>query len=165
MSGTAYLSGAWRYKLTRHWDDAFFDLPAKGMAWIMLNPSTADATNDDPTIRRCIRFAKTWGYNAMTVVNVYALRATNPRDLWLHEDPVGPMNLREIEHALTLAHERGGITVAAWGTHARPHDVDQVLALPHADTLQCLGVTKDGHPRHPLYVKGDTMPIPWPVNR
>ncbi len=92
MTGSAVLSecARYRYRLDRAWERDDHGLGT--VTWVMLNPSTADADVDDPTIRRCIGFSKAWGYNALTVVNLFAWRATSPRDLCAVEDPVGPDN-------------------------------------------------------------------------
>lgn len=140
--------GTYRYELTRTWG------AGKLVGWVMLNPSKADAEVDDPTIRRCMGFARAWGYNGIVVRNLYALRATDPRELWQHPDPVGPDNHRALASA-------GGeaLTVCAWGSNADPVRAQAVvgsLIIARA-TLRCLGVTKDGQPRHPLYVRGDTV--------
>lgn len=148
--------GLYRYRLTRAWGDGEIAV------FVMLNPSTADAAIDDPTIRRCIGFAKTWGMAGIEVVNLYAYRATNPAELWGADDPVGPDN---DEFLTTAAFARPGPLVAAWGVNAKPPRVMEVLSLPGFDRLQCLGTTKDGYPRHPLYVRGDTRPQAWPAAR
>lgn len=155
---TAIISecGQYRYLLTRPGDS----LSEKGTAlFLMLNPSTADATIDDPTIRRCRNFAKTWGCNGIAVANLYALRATNPADLWKHADPVGPDNDWRLR---AIAKEYTDI-VCAWGANAKPERVAAVASILTAagGRLWCLGTTKDGHPRHPLYVRGDQKLIPW----
>ena len=98
-------TGAYRYTLERTWDGG---LPCIG--WIMLNPSTADATQDDPTIRRCIRFSQSWGYGSLIVVNLFAHRATSPKDLFQAESPVGPNNDRYIRYTWALC----GSLIAAW---------------------------------------------------
>lgn len=158
--GSAVLSddGAYRYRLTRIWDDT---LPLA--VWIMLNPSTADATVDDPTVRRVQRFSTGFGFDVggVEVVNLYAYRATRPADLWLADDPVGPENDAHLDELLTS----GGPVVAAWGANARPDRVDQVarLAWVRGVELNCLGTTKDGAPRHPLYVRGDTPLYSWRI--
>ena len=148
MISWAHISkcGNYRYELTRRWDD---DLPMLG--WIMLNPSTADASIDDPTIRRCIGFAKSWGFGSIMVTNLFALRATNPRELLSHPDPVGPEN----DNWLELQPQ---VTVAAWGAHKMA--IERVDSVRHLN-LMCLGTTKSGAPKHPLYVPSSTTLEPW----
>lgn len=155
-SSTAILSadGTYRYLLTRTWS------AAPPMTWIMLNPSTADGLSDDPTIRRCTGFARREGCGGIKVVNLYALRATDPGELWPHPDPVGTDNDRIIAE-----HARDGLVVAAWGCHGmavrRGLEVAQRLAAAGTARLLCAGVTAAGHPRHPLYVRADAPLIPW----
>lgn len=147
--------GLYRYVLGRRWDDS---LPE--CVFIMLNPSTADASQDDPTIRRCISFAKSFGCGSLLVGNLYAFRATDPRDLFTAAEPTGgPRNTAVLTDLLT----RGAATVAAWGVHAKPARVAEVLRLPGADRLTALATTKDGAPRHPLYVPGTASPMSWSV--
>lgn len=142
-------TGTYRYTLTREWE------PSLGRAcFIMLNPSTADATKDDPTIRRCIAFARTWGYGGLEVVNLFAYRATSPADLWPLADPVGTENDAHIADAVRRCH----IVVAAWGVHGEYRGRGAEVAS-RVLGLMCLGTTKGGHPRHPLYVRGDTLPV------
>lgn len=132
--------------------------------FIMLNPSTADSRSDDPTIRRCISYAARWGYDVLEVVNLFAQRATNPRDLFRHPDPVGQRNDEYILEAIERAIETGGIIVCAWGAHGGLLDRNtSVLRLirsaggvPHV-----LGLTRAGHPRHPLYMPGTAKPRAW----
>lgn len=148
---------AYRYALTRRW--------AAGplTAFLMLNPSTADAFTNDATIRRCIGFARRWGSAGLLVVNVFALRATNPDVLLEHPDPVGPDNDRVIAAALPAAAATS--VVAAWGTHRRlPARIPQIRALLDqlGLPLLCLGVTKAGYPRHPLYLPNTSPVIPYP---
>jgi hypothetical protein len=154
---SADVDGAYRYSLHRRWGHP--SLPVA--TFVMLNPSTADAVTDDPTIRRCRGFARRWGCGGLTVGNLYALRATNPRDLWTAADPVGPRNDAVLDQLVILAGDLGGPVVAAWGAHARKDRVDAVLAR-WPDAFRCLGVTGAGAPRHPLYVRGDTALQPWP---
>lgn len=124
----------------------------------MLNPSTANASLDDPTIRRCRRFAKDWNCAGLIVANLYALRATNPSDLWLHSDPVGPDNDM---HLSSLIREHETI-VCAWGANAKADRVSEVRKMFHRMSRpMCLGVTKDGAPRHPLYIRADQPLIDW----
>lgn len=137
----------WRYNLVRCWDPS---LPK--VSWIMLNPSTATADADDPTIRRCVSFAESWGYGGIVVTNLFALRATDPRELATHPDPIGPEN----DEYLVRESEDAAVTVCAWGAHPMStRRSREVLTSLYAAgrTPMCLGVTKSGQPRHPLYVK------------
>lgn len=148
--------GRYRYRLDRTWDDA---LPAA--TFLMLNPSTADATADDPTIRCCLGYTRAWGCGSLTVVNLYAWRATDPAELTTTADPIGPENDDFItEAAATAAHTRAPL-VAAWGARARPERIAAVLALPGMSRLTALACTKGGQPRHPLYLPADLTPQPW----
>jgi hypothetical protein len=123
----------------------------------MLNPSTADDTRDDPTIRRCVAFSKAWGYPGLIVVNLYALRATNPTQLWTAADPIGPRNDTTLQEVMDTA---SGKVVAAWGAHARPTRVARLRDLTTVP-MWCLGTTKAGAPRHPLYVSGHATLKLW----
>jgi hypothetical protein len=148
--------GVYRYSLTRWWSDAGV------VRWVMLNPSTADAELDDPTIRRCIGFARSWGYGAINVVNLYGLRATDPRELARHPDPVGPENDLYLRGRDQLSLRE--LVVCAWGAHpmAARRAPDALRLLDEAgETPHVLGLTKDNQPRHPLYVPGRTEPAPW----
>lgn len=142
--------GLYRYRLTRRWADG----PTCG--FIMLNPSTADAEKDDPTIRRCIGFAKREGCGGLIVVNLFAFRATKPIALLDAEDPIGP---DADHHLLDAIQEVDGPLIAAWGNWNRGHRAADVAAMIGAHCA-CLGKTKDGHPRHPLYVRADAPLVP-----
>jgi len=140
----------WRYSLTRAWDER---LPR--LCFMMLNPSTADADFDDATTRRVLRMADEWGYGSYEAVNLFALRSVSPKKLREVSDPVGPEN----NQAILRAVGRANLTVAAWGTHGSYLGRDKdVLALLPMMALYCLHVTKEGHPGHPLYLKGNVMP-------
>lgn len=129
--------------------------------FIMLNPSTADALNDDPTIRRCVGFMKKWEYRELMVVNIFALRATDPADLRAHPAPVGPKNDEYIRKAV----ERADRIVAAWGVHGAYMDRGaNVLRMLKGKEVMCLGTTKEGQPRHPLMVAGKTNLIPLRIS-
>ena len=141
----------YRYRLSRLWADG------PRVTFVMLNPSTADETADDPTLRRCLGFAKAWGYGGLEVVNLYALRATDPIELWKSDDPVGPENDRYLREAGAS----GAPLVAAWGAHAKRARVQEVLSIPGFDRLTCLRVTKMGYPSHPLYLPKALKPVPW----
>jgi hypothetical protein len=142
-------TGAYRYSLTREWDAA---LPR--VCFCMLNPSTADALRDDPTIRRCIGFARSWGYGSLEVINLFAYRATSPGELRAADDPVGPQNDWHIGQAAG----RASLIIVAWGAHGSFLARDVPVAERLAGAL-CLGMTRTGYPRHPLYVRGDTRPV------
>jgi len=151
----------YRYELARWWNPMPSGRVPMSDVWIMLNPSTADATEDDPTIRRCISFSQGWGSDGLRVVNLFALRSTDPGVLEHHDDPIGRHNDHAIRQAVHLARDSGGRVIAGWGAHpfavSRAHDVARMLY----SSLECLGLTKTGAPRHPLYVKGTTEPTPW----
>ena len=146
--------GTYRYRLDRDWATL---TGAGTVLWIMLNPSTADATKDDPTIRRCINFTKAWGYAGLIVGNLFALRATDPRAIGKHGDSVGPENDRYLKEMAKLPYV--GRIVAAWGAHAPSYRAAMVCDMlrPHSD-IHCLGINMDGSPRHPLYLPSSTVP-------
>lgn len=137
--------GAYRYRLSRGFEPR--------LPFVMLNPSTADATVDDPTIRRCAGFALREAYTGIEVVNLYAFRATNPRALLTAADPIGPENRAYLAQVSALH----SLIVCAWGAHAPPEYAREVAAILRGNgaRLVCLGTTKAGAPRHPLYVRGD----------
>jgi len=146
--------GKYRYWLSRRWGD-----DGGSVLWIMLNPSTADATRDDPTIRRCTSFARRWGYDGIHVVNLFAWRETRPQLLGLAADPVGPMTDEHIKRLSQLS----SVIVAAWGAHGERYNwrVQEVLRLLEGREIRCLGTTRAGHPKHPLYSPA-AMHVPWP---
>ena len=149
MTGGAAFSrdGRYRYRLWRRWD-----LSRPAIAFCMLNPSTADARRDDPTIRRCIGFARDWGYGGIEVVNIFALRATDPRALRSARDPVGPRN-----DAFMLRAAARSPLVIAWGVHGALRDRESAALklLGARSRLLALGRTRSGAPRHPLYLRRD----------
>lgn len=151
MNRSAVISedGVYRYRLDRWWGEG------PRVAWVMLNPSTADAEVDDPTIRRVVRFTRDWGYDGLTVVNVYPFRAAKPRDLhrWLKTGAIHPPLIKNGGVFSDVVGE-APLVIAAWGAGA----TDGVL--PPREGWHHLGLTKDGHPRHPLYVRADTKPMP-----
>jgi hypothetical protein len=157
MTGTAVFdrTGAYRYLLRRVWDAR---LPR--VVFVMLNPSTANAAHDDPTIRRCLGFALLWGCGALEAVNLFAYRAASPRVLRAAPDPVGPRN----DAYLREAFRRADLLVAAWGNGGALQNRDAaVLGLMRdAPAPLCrLRRTRTGQPGHPLYVSGGTPPTPW----
>ncbi|MGJ0454023.1 MAG: DUF1643 domain-containing protein [Methylocystis sp.] len=143
--------GAYRYSLTRKWSGAPL------LPFVMLNPSTADAKEDDPTIRRCIGFARREGAGGLIVANLYALRASSPEALWASRDPIGPQNWRTLVRLAAQAIAQSAPIICAWGALARQDQIDEAVRMFHASgaRLACLGRTQRGAPRHPLYVRAD----------
>lgn len=147
MSGSAVVSpdGIYRYILRREWDDG----PC--VCFVMFNPSTADATKDDATIRKCIGFAQRWGYGRMIVVNLYAVRSRDPKVVARTTGAVGPINNFWILQAAKESRKM----VFAWGCSAhmpkdkRLREIAALLKDVHTEQV-CLGKGKDGSPRHPL---------------
>jgi len=156
-SATFSVDKRYRYKLERTW-------AAQGerIVWIMLNPSTADASMDDPTIRRCVSFSQSFGAASLVVVNLFAFRATEPKELLKRpHDALGAHNEEVLQETLPGAAR----VVAAWG--ALSNKLWQ-LSLPSREAirklsipLHCLGRAKSGAPRHPLYVRGNSPLVPW----
>lgn len=146
----------YRYRLTRVWDETKFLLPIVG-----LNPSTADAKIDDPTIRRDMGFARREGAGGIIKCNLYGFRATKPEDMLKARDPYGPANTGYLLQLIEFAATEGIPIVCAWGVGGGWTSAPQAFvqtAQSRGAVLVCLGITKDGHPKHPLYVKGDA---PW----
>ena len=146
--------GLYRYWLTRQWDVETWALPI-----IMLNPSTADASIDDPTIGRCMSFARRDGFGGIRVMNLFAFRATSPADMKAADDPIGPDCPRHLSELFIGAVRVGVPILAAWGAHgAFGRRASHVLAQSSdaGCNMVCLGTTREGHPRHPLYVPGGT---------
>ena len=147
-SGACFDStGVYRYRLWREWD-----VSKPSVTFVMLNPSTADAKDDDPTIRRCLSFACIWGFGRLEVVNLCAYRATDPRWLFAAKDPVGPENAAY----LRAATENAAMIVAAWGNHGCGLNWPLFRGCVHN-----LGLTKLGQPRHPLRILAETQPLAW----
>lgn len=149
VSASADIRGDYRYRLTRVWDAS---LPT--ITFVLLNPSTADAVDLDPTLRRCVTFSKRDGFGSMTILNLYAYRTSSPTVMLAASDPIGPENDRMLSEAT-------GTVVAGWGTNANPARVAHALTL--LPPLKALKITKHGHPQHPLYVKGDSPLVDWPL--
>ncbi len=150
-------SRRYRYTLLRVWNRH-----APRLCFCMLNPSTADVDQDDPTVARCGRFARDWGFGALEVVNIFALRATDPRKLYHAHDPIGPAN----DAAILTAARRADLFLAAWGNHGDLHHRGQRVLnrlLERDIAPHCLAITKQGQPKHPLYTKSDSLPLPLPA--
>jgi hypothetical protein len=128
-----------------------------GVLFIGLNPSTADETVNDPTIRRCMTFAKKFGGGRLIMANLFALRATDPYQMLEHPEPIGPDN----DHWLRRLAREAGITIAAWGVHGQFRGRAEAVRALLPSQLFALGLTKEGHPRHPLYLPGNAELQPY----
>ncbi|MBE3640355.1 DUF1643 domain-containing protein [Mangrovicoccus algicola] len=146
----------YRYALTRVWDPA-----GTKAAFVMLNPSTATETQNDPTVERCERRARTLGFGAFRVANIFAWRDTDPRAMRAAPEPVGPENDAAIAEACHWADR----VICAWGTHGafldRGPTVERLIRAAGVMPYH-LGLSKAGHPRHPLYLPYTRQPEPWP---
>lgn len=145
-------SRVYRYALWRIWDR---DKPA--VMFVGLNPSTADENVDDPTIKRCISFARDWGYGSLYMLNLFAFRATKPKDMKKAVDKVGWDNDAALKKYASKCDE----IVAAWGVNGSLEERNRFVCdkVLFDFQLMCLVKTKDGHPKHPLYVLGNTKRI------
>lgn len=153
QAGSAVFSPCrkYRYILWRRWGA---DWDKNYAMFIGLNPSTADETLDDPTIRRCVGYAKAWGYSGLCMANLFAYRATDPKDMLGVASPVGEEN-----DAHLLKHsEAAGIVIAAWGNHGT-HGARHLQVKRMISNLHCLKITKTGMPGHPLYLSKELKPI------
>ena len=160
MESSARWSRCRRYRtaLVREWDRS-----GARVAFVGLNPSTADGSDDDPTSRRCIAFARREGAGSLVLLNLYGFRATRPAELWSASSPVGPGTDRVMARELRCCTR----IIACWGAvpaRARAR-VEAVVARLRRTGLpvSALGFTRDGHPRHPLYLRKDTPLIAWPA--
>ncbi|HZT96425.1 MAG TPA: DUF1643 domain-containing protein [Chloroflexota bacterium] len=154
-SGAAFdAAGRYRYLLWRRWDSS---LPA--VTFVMLNPSTATAETDDPTIRRCSAFARSWGCGGIEVVNLFAFKTSNPDILRSAPDPEGPLNRHMVSEAL----DRGAAIIVAWGNLGRLEEASGAVRrrMESIYPLLCLGHNRSGAPRHPLYLPRTTTPVPY----
>ena len=169
MSAEFSACGRYRYRL-----DRAIGRSGPAVAFLLHNPSTADASRDDATLRRGIGFARAWGSARLIYVNVWAGIATSPRNLWSMADPVGPDNDAHLAQAAREVAESGGFIVVAWGVIRPPRNQradasrrlgavqDGIRAL--GGQLRALGRNRDGSPRHPLYVRGAVLPRAWPFS-
>lgn len=166
MSAVISSCGKYRYRL-----DRAFNTPGPTIAFMLHNPSTADAENEDPTSRRGIGFAKKFGAGRMVFVNPFAGRATKPADLWTMEDPIGPENAKHLLAVASEIYHSGGFFIFAWGAVNPPKHLKAAVGT-HLEVvedlirgvgceIQCLGRTMAGQPRHPLYLSNDAILLPW----
>lgn len=152
---------AYRYWLEWRWSEA----PAL-IVW-MLNPSTADHQKLDPTISGLVKRAKRWGYGAVIVINLFAYRATDPRDMKAQADPIGPANDALSEIAIARSIDSGFPIVCGWGNHGLHRGRDswaRDLARLRACPLSAFAITGEGQPQHPLYIAHDIRPEPWTIS-
>lgn len=157
MQSSAKISpcGTYRYLLTRQWNNA----PV--LPFVMLNPSTANAEEDDPTIRRCIAFAKREKAGGIVVANQFAFRATDPRVLESVLDPFGPENETALAGIGAYAFRHDMPIVCSWGSRGSNDEKFMAPLRIFAARLVCLGLTKSEMPRHPLYVRDDQPLVPF----
>ena len=160
-AGSAEISdcGRYRYSLVRAWN---LERRRHRVAWVMLNPSTADASHDDATLKACLDFSRRWRAGSLEVVNLFAYRSFQPDDLLTVDDPVGPDNEQYVYEACHTAN----LVVFAWGAwpthHPNVRGVDAVrIAWQLGKAPLCVGLTAGGQPRHPLYMKRDTPLAKW----
>lgn len=145
----------YRYKLWRRWGEN------PSLAFCMLNPSTANETDNDPTVERCQRRAQAWGYGGLVVVNLFALRATDPNELYTTREPHGPDN----GHHISMAADEAALVICAWGKHgALMQTGPTILARLRKDfgpKIRYLKLNRDGSPQHPLYLPYALKPQAW----
>ena len=146
---------AYRYALTRVWDAT-----GKRVTFVMLNPSTANEVQNDPTVERCERRARALGFGAFQVCNIFAFRATDPKVMRKATDPVGPANDEAIRKGCLWADQ----VICAWGTHgaylSRGPAVEALVRATEKPMAH-LGLSKAGHPKHPLYISYQKQPEKW----
>lgn len=151
----------YRYWLTRSWASH----SGQEAVFVLLNPSKANALVNDPTVTRCIGFARAWGYDRLRILNLFAFRAPDPSDLARVADPVGPLWQDHFE--LGLIHP--GVVIAGWGAHRAAGLRAMALAAGGSPLairpLMALAINADGSPKHPLYVRADTVPVPYRIER
>lgn len=151
---TAIMSECTKYRYA-----LFRDMGDNPLVFCMLNPSTADAERDDPTVAKCRKYAKSFGYSGLVVVNLYAFRATKPKDMFISPDPIGKENDFYITE---LCKDR--TVICAWGNNANPKRALAVfgLLLKINASIHCLAITSKGQPSHPLYLKNDAQMMLFP---
>jgi hypothetical protein len=162
VTSSAFISecGKYRYELRRTWDES-----RPKVMFIMLNPSTADAEIDDPTIRRCVGFAKSWGYGGILVGNLFAYRATEPKTLLTVNDPIGRENLTHLK----VMYNESDTAICAWGNGKLVEKLGKKFGEDYKPLSGFLGriyyleLANDGTPKHPLYLKGDLKPVRFEV--
>ena len=171
VRSNAVFSDCGRY---RYWLERIWNLDAPILPWVLLNGSSADSARNDPTVRRVIGFTRRWQFGGLWLVNAYAAMATNPRDLLAMDDNAGPRNRHFVQrtirdawrHARKLRETQELPVIVGWGNHGARGGQDRRVLDWIGRTgvpvrLQCLGVTKPGCPRHPLYCAADTERVDY----
>ncbi len=151
--------GRYRYELHRRWNQ---DQPTKSIMFLMMNPSTATEFVDDPTVKKCRYYANRWDFNHLIIGNVFAYRATNPKELLKVDDPQGTENLYRLQKLLT---EHNPFLVCAWGRIPKrlSNIEEQAMQLVKGYEPHVLRLNKVGKPYHPLYLPNDTTSISWSI--
>ena len=149
--GAAYIEGVYRYTLLRRWNES-----EPNVLIIALNPSTATAINDDPTVRRCIAYARSWGFGSVTIGNLFAYRATDPQRLFRARDPVGPKK----DEFLRAMAAKASIVVSAWGNRGVYLGRAEVVQAMFP-RLHCMRLTRERQPGHPLFLPKSLQPQQW----
>ena len=162
MMNTCVFSQCRRYRYTLDHDESELPSPSRDyVAWIGLNPSVADEQKLDPTLRRILAFTERLGFQRFVMLNLFALVSTDPRAMRTHADPVGPLNNEQILNACAAA----SLVVCCWGSEGNRQGRGQrVLELLAPRNFHCLGQTAAGHPRHPLYLSGNTPLMPFAID-
>ena len=148
----------YRYQLWRR-----LSRSRRSILWLMLNPSTADHKQLDPTVTRCYRYSQQWRYGNFLVANIFAFRATDPKHMYAAKDPVGPAN----DEAILQYAKQANLIVLGWGNHGchrqRSSEVMTLLcSAGYAKKLHCLKINNSGEPCHPLYLRADLKPLTYP---
>jgi len=143
----------YRFQLERSWGKPVTRNSTVG--FIGLNPSTADATHDDPTIRKCIAYAQAWHFKKLIMVNLFAWRATNPNELLETNHPVGALNDKYVDAALKQCR----LVVACWGEYGTILNRSDDLRTRYPKRLMCLSTNQSGEPTHPLYLPATLKPV------
>lgn len=143
----------YRYQLERSWSKR----PSRNstVVFVGLNPSTADATHDDPTIRKCIAYAQAWQFKKLVMVNLFGWRATNPKELLTAKNPVGRLNDKHLDEAIL----RCALVIACWGEHGAILSRSDDLRTRYPSGLMCLRTNQSGEPTHPLYLPATLTPV------
>ncbi len=145
--------GRYRYQLERSW--AKRTSRKTTVVFVGLNPSTADATHNDPTIRKCIAYAQNWEFKRLIMVNLFAWRATDPNELYYAQDPIGNRNDKHLSAALA----QSSLVVACWGEHGSILGRSDEFKSRFWRRLKCLAVNRSGEPTHPLYLPATLKPV------